>query len=57
MNVLRHTVYNAIAWYESSDTYMQGEGAEQPKKLTGVQERKVLKKMEIKNEGPYATLH
>ena len=57
MNVPRRTVYNTIAWYESGDTYKQGEGAGQPKKLTGVQERKVLKKMENKNEGPYATFY
>ena len=44
MNVPRRTVYNNKAWYESGNTYKQGEGAGQPKKLKGVQERKVLKK-------------
>ena len=57
MNVPRRTVYNTIAWYEYGDKYKQGEGARQPKKLTGVKERKVLKKMETKNERPYATFH
>ena len=57
MNVPRRTVCNTIALYESGNTYKQGEGAEQPKKLTGVQERKVLKKIENKIEGPYATFH
>ena len=57
MNVPRRSAYNTTAWYESGDTNKQGKGARQPKKLTRVQERKVLKKMEKKNESPYAAFY
>ena len=53
MDVPQRTVYNAIARYESSDTHKQREGAGQLKKLTCVQEQKVMKEMENKN----ATFH
>ena len=57
MNVLRRIIHNAIARYESGDTYKQMKGGGRPKKLTRAQERKVVKEMENKSEGPYATFH
>ena len=50
-------LYIAIAWYEPGDTYKQRAGSGRPNKLMRAQERKFLKKMENKNEGPYATFH
>ena len=57
IDVKRDQVYRAIARFESGVSHEQRKGAGRPRKLSKREENKVVKEMENKNEGPYATFH